>query len=121
MKKVDDKQLLALCLSGYRQTDIARELKMTPAAVSRRINKPAFQDMLAEYRKRVIAGAMTELTANTQKSVNTLVELLEDESSFIRLKASSKILELAQEYSVQNDIMRDIEEWKQAQENTFDV
>ncbi len=115
--KADDKTLLALCLTGRTQTQIAKELHMTKAQVCRRINTQAFQDMLAEYRNKVLDGVLTDLIAHSQKAVLTLVNLLDDDSPFIQLQAASKILQLAQDYGIQKDLLRDIELWKQTAEN----
>ena len=116
-KKVDDKTLLALCLTGHTQTQIAKELGMTKVAVCRRINTQAFQELLAEYRNKVLDGVLTDLVAHSQKAVLTLVSLLDDDSPFIQLQAASKILQLAQDYGIQKDLLRDIELWKQTAEN----
>ena len=116
-KKFDDKTLLALCLTGHTQTQIAKELHVTKAQVCRRINTTAFQELLNDYRNKVLDGVLTDLTAHSQKAVLTLVSLLDDDSPFIQLQAASKILQLAQDYGIQKDLMRDIELWKQSKEN----
>ena len=115
-RKLKDEDLLLLMLSGKSQTVIAKELGCTKATITRRIHTPEFADMLAEYRKRAIDGAMTELTTYAQKAVTTLGQLLDEDSPKIRLNASDKILRYVQDYSLQNDLMKDIEEIKQAQQ-----
>lgn len=116
--KVDNDTLLYLCLSGKTQTEIAKELGMSKTQVNRRIKDDDFQELLSAYRKRVLDGVLTELTAYTHKSVETLVALLDDTNSFARLQSACKILSLAQEYGIQKDILQDIEEWKQQQKDT---
>ena len=111
-KKVDDKTLLAMCLTGQTQTQMAKELGMTKAQICRRINTDDFQTMLSQYRKRVLDGILTDLTANAQKSVKTLVKLLDNRNAFVQFNAASKILSMAQEYGIQKDLMRDIEDLK---------
>ena len=115
-QKVDDKTLLALCLSGKTQTQIAQELHMTKTAICRRVNTDDFQTMLSDYRKRVLDGILTSLTANAQKSVDTLVSLLDNDNPFVQLQAACKILSMAQEVGIQKDLYRDIEELKRQQE-----
>ena len=110
--KVDDNTLLTMCLSGASQVQIANELGMTKAQICRRVNSPEFQNTLAEYRKRVLDGVLTDLTANAQKCVQTLVDLLDNDNPSIQLQAACKILSLSQEYALQRDILRDIEELK---------
>lgn len=113
-KKVDDKTILALCLTGQTQTQIARQLGMTKAQICRRINTDEFQAMLCDYRKKILDGVLTELTASTQKSVKTLVQLLDNESPSIKLQAACKILSMAQDYGIQKDLLHEIEVWKLA-------
>lgn len=114
-RKLKDEDLLLLMLSGKSQTVIAKELGVTKATITRRIHTPEFAEMLSQYRKRVLDGVVTELTTNAQKSVTTLVQLLDEESPSIRLSAASKILQLTQDYSLQTDLLKDIEEIKKAQ------
>lgn len=114
-RKLKDEDLLLLMLSGKSQTVIAEELSVTKTTITRRIHTPEFAEMLAQYRKKILDGVITSLTTNAQKSVNTLVQLLDEESPSIRLNAASKILQLTQDYTLQTDLMRDIEEIKQAQ------
>ena len=114
-RKLKDDDLLLLMLSGKSQTVIAKELGVTKATITRRIHTPEFAEMLAQYRKKVLDGVITDLTTNAQKSVSTLVQLLDEENPNVRFNAASKILQLTQDYSLQNDLMKDIEEIKLAQ------
>lgn len=115
-RKLKDEDLLLLMLSGKSQTVIAKELGVTKATITRRIHTPEFADMLAQYRKKVLDGVITDLTTNAQKSVATLVQLLDNENPYIQLQAACKILQLTQDYSLQHDLLKDIEEIKQAQQ-----
>lgn len=115
-RKLKDEDLLLLMLSGKSQTVIAKELGVTKATITRRVHTKEFSDMLAQYRKKVLDGVITDLTTNAQKSVRTLVQLLDEENPNVRFNAASKILQLTQDYSLQNDLMRDIEKIKQAQQ-----
>lgn len=114
-RKLKDEDLLLLMLSGKSQTEIARTLNCTKATITRRIHTPEFAEMLSQYRKRVIDGVITDLTTNAQKSVSTLVQLLDDNSPNVRFNAASKILQLTQDYSLQTDLLKDIEEIKKVQ------
>lgn len=113
--KVNNEQLLCLCLQGKTQTEIAKALKMTKAQICRRMNTPQFKTMLAEYRKKVLDGTVTYLTANVQKATATLVRLTDSENEFIQLHSASKIIGLAHEWGITNDLLADIEELKQKQ------
>ena len=115
-RKIDDQTILALVLTGQTQTAIAKELHMSKSQLCNRINNSDFQEQLYEYRKRVIEGILTELVAFSQKSVMTIVALLDDENPYLRLQAASKILSMAETLSVQRDIMRELDDWKEAHE-----
>lgn len=115
-KMIKDEDLLLLMLSRRSQTEIAKELGVTKATITRRVHTPEFAEMLAEYRKKALDACMTDLTTNAQKSVKTLVKLLDESNPNVRFNAASKILQLSQDFSLQNDLMRDIEEIRQAQQ-----
>lgn len=115
-RKLKDDDLLLLMLSGKSQTVIAKELGVTKATICRRVHTPEFAEMLAQYRKRVLDGVITDLTANSQKAVDVLVNLLYDNNPNVRFNAASKILQLTQDYSLQMDLMHDIEEIKRTQQ-----
>ena len=112
-RKLKDEDLLLLMLSGKSQIEIAKELGVTKATITRRVHTKEFADMLAQYRKKILDGVITDLTTNAQKSVKTLVQLLDEENPKVRFNAASKILQLTQDYSLQHDLLKDIEEIKQ--------
>lgn len=114
-RKLKDEDLLLLMLSGKSQTVIARELGVTKATITRRIHTPEFAEMLSQYRKKAIDSAMTELTTYAQKAVTTLGQLLDETNPKIRLNTCDKILRYVQDYSLQTDLLKDIEEIKKAQ------
>lgn len=115
-RKLRDEDLLLLMLSGRSQTAIAKELQVTKATICRRVRTPEFAEMLSQYRRKALDATMTDLTSYAQKAVTTLGELLDDENPKIRLAASDKILQYAQDYSLQADLLKDIEEIKQSQQ-----
>lgn len=115
-KKISDEQLLILCLQNKTQKQIAEEFKMTPSQINRRIRSPEFSALLSDFRKKIIDGVMTDLTAAAKSAAKTLIDLLDDTNPFIRLQASCKILSLAQEYSIQCDIIKEINELKSTDE-----
>ena len=108
-RKLKDEDLLILMLSGKSQTIIAKELRCTKATITRRIHTPEFEAMLSQYRKKVLNGIVTDLTTNAQKSVNTLVQLLDEDNPNVRLNAACKILQLVQDFSLQHDLLKEVE------------
>ncbi len=112
MNKISDTKLLALILSGESQTAISEQFNMTVAAVNRRVNNPDFQALLAEYRRDVLDSVLTSLTSKSQKAADVLISLLDDKNSFIKLQASKNLLALVQEFSLERDLLRQVEELK---------
>ena len=112
--KIDNETLLAKLLSGQSQADIARELGMSKVQVCRRVNTEEFQSMLSDYRQRVLDGVYADLNANARKAVDVLVSLLDDPNAFVRYNAACKILNSVQEYGLQRDLMKDIQDLKEA-------
>lgn len=118
-RKIRDEDLLPLMLSGKSQVAIAEELGVTRAAVCNRVNDPDFVEVLAQYRRRILDGIVTDLTSSAQKCVATLEQLLDDDSSSIRLSAASKILSLVQDYSIQHDLLRTVDRIDREREDLY--
>lgn len=116
-RKIRNEDLLPLVLSGMSQIEISRQLNVTPASVCRRVNAPDFTTQLQEHRKRILDATVTNLTAHSQKAVECLLKLLDSPNDFVRFNAASKILQLTQDYSLQADLIRDVEEIKRMQES----
>ena len=114
MKATND-QLLSMMLSGQSQADIARELNMSKQQVCRRVNTEEFQTLLSQYRKRILDSVYADLTANARKAVDVLVQLLDNPNPFVQYNAACKILNTLTDYSVAQDLFRDIEELKEIQ------
>ena len=114
--KVSDEQLLSMLLSGSTQADICRELGMCKQQVSKRVNSPQIQEMLSEYRQKVLDGVFTDLTANTRKAADTLVKLLDHKNAFVQYNAACKILSTVTDISLMKDLMKDIADLKEAQQ-----
>lgn len=114
--KIDNETLLAKLLSGQSQADIARELGMSKQAVCERVNKPEFQSMLHDYRKKVLDSAYADLTANIRKAVDTLCGLMDSKNEFVRYSASTKIIQTAMDFAIAQDLMKDIADLKEAQQ-----
>ena len=118
-RKIRDEDLLPLMLSGKSQVAIAEELGVTRAAVCNRVNDPDFVEVLAQYRRRILDNIVTDLTSSAQKCVATLEQLLDDDSSSIRLSAASKILSLVQDYSIQHDLLRTVDRIDREREDLY--
>ena len=112
MKATDD-QLLSMMLSGQSQADIARELNTSKQQVCRRVNTEEFQSLLSQYRRKILDSVYADLTANARKAVDVLVQLLDNPNPFVQYNSACKILNTLTDYSVAQDLFRDIEELKE--------
>jgi DNA-binding CsgD family transcriptional regulator len=74
------RQIVELYLNGKRQKDIAIELHVTQATVSSILNSAS----VAHYLR---TATNKKLTSGRAKAVDKLLELLEDESPWVRLQA----------------------------------
>lgn len=113
--KVSNDELLTLCLSGLSQREIATKLGMSQPQVCRRMNKPEFQSLLADHRKKAVDSAMASLVNASTEAVAVLVELMKDKNPFARFSAASRILALTQDYTVQKDLISEVERIKEEQ------
>lgn len=113
--KIKDEQILPLILSGHSQQQVADILGVSKNTISKRVHRPEFAETLAQYRQSILDSVITKMTALSGKAVDTLEELLEDDNSFVRFNAASKILSMSLDYSVQADLLKQIEELRQKQ------
>lgn len=118
--KVKDEAILPLLLAGHSQQQVADMLGVTKTTISKRVHRPEFAETLAQYRQSIIDSVVTRMTALSGKAVDTLEELLEDDNSFVRFNAASKILSMSQDYSLQHDLIQKVEELRQRQEDLED-
>ena len=114
-RRVSDDDLLRLAVTGISKRQIAKEVGMTPTAVTNRFKEPELAQKLAECRRMMLDSVITKLTANTERAVDVLAELLESDNQFVQFNAASKILSMSQDYQLQHDLMQEVERLKEAQ------
>lgn len=85
-------QALPYILSSPSYEEAARAAKISPKQIYEWLKDPSFQKELKKQRTNIFCDALTILKANTQKAIQTLISLLDDEDPRIRLLASEKIL-----------------------------
>ena len=114
-RRVSDDDLLRLAVTGISKRQIAKEVGMTPTAVTNRFKEPELAQKLAECRRMMLDSVITKLTASTERAVDVLAELLESDNQFVQFNAASKILSMSQDYQLQHDLMQEVERLKEAQ------
>ena len=118
--KIKDEAILPLVLAGYSQRQIAEMLNATPTTISKRIKRKEFAEQLSAYRQSILDNTITRLTSLSNRAVDVLAELMEDDNSFVKFNAASKILSMSQDYSIQSDLLRQIEELRDRQRSLED-
>ncbi len=79
-------------LSAPTYQEAARRAQISPKQIHEWMKDPTFCMELKKQRHRVFCEALTFLRIGSQRAVETLVELLDNEDSRIRLCAADKIL-----------------------------
>jgi hypothetical protein len=81
--------ILATC-ANY--SEAARQIGCSREEIYTWLKDPEFKVELERLRTDIVNDAISQLKNNATKATNTLVNLLEDESSQVRLKAANDIL-----------------------------
>jgi HEAT repeat protein len=81
--------ILATC-ANY--SEAARQIGCSREEIYNWLKDPEFKAELERLRTDIVNDAISQLKNNATKATNTLVNLLEDESSQVRLKAANDIL-----------------------------
>jgi hypothetical protein len=89
------KHRLALLLAGGRAIKIAAsEVGIGERTAHTWISDPGFQTAVAELRGRMLDAALGRLADASTRAVETLVALLDDDRSSVRLRAALGILDI---------------------------
>ncbi len=118
--KIKDEAILPLVLAGYSQRQIAEKLNATPSTICKRIKRKEIAEQLSAYRQSILDNTITRLTSLSNRAVDVLAELLESENDFVRFNSASKILSMSQDYSIQTDLLKQIEELRERQRSLED-
>ncbi|MES2199101.1 MAG: hypothetical protein V4489_02915 [Chlamydiota bacterium] len=92
--KLSKRQIQAFpyILSSPSYEEAARAAKISPKQIYEWLKNPTFRQELKRQRTDIFCDALTVLKVNTQKAIQTLISLLDDQDPRIRLLASEKIL-----------------------------
>ena len=112
-RKISDDDLLLALLTTESQTAAAKQLGCSKVTISRRIQDPQFKEKLNLYRRTLLDTVSNKLVQSTSKAVDVLIALLDSESESTRYNTASKILSIAQDFIVQEDIMQRLDKLEQ--------
>lgn len=114
MSKLNNEQLLtAYVSSGFNLTKTAQKLNLCRQTVAKRINSDEFQELLTVYRKNLFQSASQQLLEATTKSSATLIKLLNSKNENIRLQSAVKILNIANDTTVIDDLQQELNSLKE--------
>lgn len=118
MAKINNEQLLMTYISsGFNLTKTAQKLNLCRQTVAKRVNSDQFQELLTVYRKNLFQSASQQLLEATTKSSATLIKLLNSKNENIRLQSAVKILNIASDTTVIDDLETELENLKSTLEN----
>ena len=114
MAKINNEQLLMTYISsGFNLTKTAQKLNLCRQTVAKRVNSDEFQELLTVYRKNLFQSASQQLLEATTKSSATLIKLLNSKNENIRLQSAVKILNIASDTTVIDDLQQELNSLKE--------
>lgn len=115
MSKINNERLLTTYIeNGFNLTKTAKALGLCRQTVAKRVNSSQFQELLTSYRKNLFQQSSQLLLEATTKSSATLIKLLNSKNENIRLQSAVKILNIASDTTVFDDIQNELEILKSA-------
>lgn len=114
MAKINNEQLLMTYISsGFNLTKTAQKLNLCRQTVAKLVNSDEFQELLTVYRKNLFQSASQQLLEATTKASKALVKLLDSSSENIRLQSAVKILNIASDTTVIDDLQQELNSLKE--------
>lgn len=112
--KIDNEQLLTTYIeNGFNLTKTAQKLNLCRQTVAKRVQTPEFQKQLTEYRHTLFRSASQILLENTLRASKTLARLLNSQSENIKLQTAVKILNIASDTTVFDDLQQELNSLKE--------
>lgn len=114
MAKISNEELLVAYLrSGFNLSETAKALGVCRQTVAKRVNSDEFQELLTIYRKNLFQSASQQLLEATTKSSATLIKLFNSKNENIRLQSAVKILNIASDTTVIDDLEQELNSLKE--------
>lgn len=114
MAKIDNQKLLiAFVQNGFNLSETAKALGICRQTVAKRVQTPEFQELLQNYRKNLFQSASQNLLESTQSASRTLIKLLNSKNENIKLQTAVKILNIASDTTVIDDLEQELNSLKE--------
>ena len=97
----------------FNLSETAKALGVCRQTVAKRFNSNEFQELLTVYRKNLFQSASQQLLEATTKSSATLIKLLNSKNENIRLQSAVKILNIASDTTVIDDLEQELNSLKE--------
>lgn len=103
-KRTDDEAIILALLSSRTQAEASRKLGINSNLISERKQDKEFIAKYDAYKSTLIETTANKLlTANTQ-AIDTLIDLLNDNNSAVRVSACKTVLSYAKEWIMLADL-----------------
>lgn len=114
MTKIDNQKLLiAFVQNGFNLSETAKALGVCRQTIAKRVQTPEFQELLRDYRKALFRESSQILLENTLRASRTLARLLDSSSENVRLQSAVKILNIASDTTVIDDLEQELNSLKE--------
>lgn len=113
MKISNEEILVSYLENGFNLSETAKALGICRQTVAKKIQTPEFQKQLTDYRKNLFQSASQQLLEATTKASKTLSKLLNSQSENIRLQSAVKILNIASDTTVIDDLQQELNSLKE--------
>lgn len=113
MKIDNEKLLISYVENGFNLSKTAQQLNICRQTVAKRVKSSEFQELLTVYRKNLFQSASQNLLESTQTASTTLIKLLKSKNENIRLQSAVKILNIASDTTVFDDLQQELNSLKE--------
>ena len=104
MKRTDDEAIILALLSSRTQAEAARKLGINSNLISERKQDKEFITKYDAYKSTLIETTANKLLSANTQAIDTLIELMNDNNSAVRVSACKSVLSYAKEYVMLADI-----------------
>jgi hypothetical protein len=103
---LSQKQLDALpfLIQGRSLAEKCRNAKISKSSYNRWIREPAFKSAIEATRGRVTDAALRQLESASQEAVTVLIELMKNDSVWVRLRSAETVLASVRQLKEEKEI-----------------
>lgn len=114
MKRTEDEAIILALLSSRTQAEAAKKIGVNSNLISDRKKDAEFIRKYNEYKSTLIESTANKLLSANTQAIDTLVALLNDNNSSVRVASAKTILSYAKEYIMLADLEKRLQAIEQA-------